>query len=198
MNPAGQGTGGLAARAASALGAYREGDPAMMSRLVDEATPLLWHIARGQGLDEQSAEDVVQTAWMRLIEHAESISDTQAVLKWLITTTRREAWRVAGLGRRVDVVDDVETGAPGPEAADPGPEDAILESERQTIVWRHFRELPERCRALLRAVAFTDRPDYASVSAALGMPIGSIGPTRGRCLAKLRVLLVDDPAWKGM
>jgi RNA polymerase sigma factor (sigma-70 family) len=197
VTPASPGTDGLALRASNALSAYRSGDPSMMSRFVDEATPLLWHVARHQGLDDNSAQDVVQTAWMRLIEHAESISDSQAVLKWLITTTRREAWRVARQGRRVDVVDDIESGLPPTEAADPGPEEAVVLAERQSIVWRHFRRLPERCRELLQAVAFTDRPDYAAVAEALGMPIGSIGPTRGRCLAKLRVLLDNDPTWKG-
>ena len=58
-------------------------------------------------------------------------------------------------------------------------------------------ELPERCRRLLRVIAFADRPDYAAVAEALGMPVGSIGPTRGRCLAKLRAQLAADPAWEG-
>ena len=61
--------------------------------------------------------------------------------------------------------------------------------------WRHIESLSERCRSLLRVVAFSDRPDYASVAQALGMPVGSIGPTRGRCLAKLRLLLDADPHW---
>ena len=61
---------------------------------------------------------------------------------------------------------------------------------------RHIAALPERCRALLRVIAFADRPDYAELSKALGMPQGSIGPTRGRCLAKLRLALAADPAWE--
>ena len=66
---------------------------------------------------------------------------------------------------------------------------------RQTL-WRHIEQLSDRCRTLLRVIAFADRPDYAELAKSLGMPQGSIGPTRGRCLAKLRVLLADDPAWE--
>ena len=55
--------------------------------------------------------------------------------------------------------------------------------------------MSERCQALLRIIAFVDRPDYVAVSQALGMPVGSIGPTRGRCLAKLRAALSGDPTW---
>jgi hypothetical protein len=65
------------------------------------------------------------------------------------------------------------------------------------VLWTHFEELPPKCQALLRVVAFADRPDYAAVSEALKMPMGSIGPTRGRCLAKLRTALANDPAWEG-
>jgi RNA polymerase sigma factor (sigma-70 family) len=196
MNTAEPQADSLARRAASAFAGYRNGNPSLMSGLVDEATPLLWHVARAQGLDQTSAEDVVQTAWTRLVEHADRIDDGLGVLKWLITTTKREAWRVARVGRREDLVDDVD---PTPDSrgkpTDSAPELALLASEEQTLLWQHFTQLPERCRALLRVVAFADRPDYASVAHALGMPIGSIGPTRGRCLAKLRVLLMSDPAW---
>lgn len=196
MNTTEPGTDSLAARAATAFVAFRDGEASGMSRLVDEVTPILWHVARQQGLDQSTAEDVVQTALLRLVEHADRIVDELGILKWLITTTKREAWRQAKIGRREDAVDELDLvhEAGSPEVT-PGPEQAVLASERQTVVWRHFQALPERCRTLLRAIAFTDKPDYASVAEALGMPIGSIGPTRGRCLAKLRILLVSDPAW---
>lgn len=198
MTVTGSGTEGLAVRAAKAFAGYRAGDPERMSDLVDEVTPLLWHIARQQGLSQTAAEDVVQTAWMRLVEHQARVNDELGVLKWLITTTKRESWRVARTGRREDAVEEVDrvTEAPLTEAA-PGPEQTLLADEERGLVWRHFEQLPDRCRTLLRAIAFTDKPDYASVAEALGMPIGSIGPTRGRCLAKLRVLLDSDPAWRG-
>lgn len=187
--------GGLAGRAASALTAYRLGDSAAMSALVDEATPLLWHIARQQGLDRAAAEDVVQTAWLHLVEAAERIEDSGAVLKWLITTTKREAWRVAREARRALPTDLLPESAPDDEGAE-DLADVVAGVERYEVVWRHFRQLSERCRELLAAVALSDRPDYGAVSAALGMPVGSIGPTRGRCLGKLRTMLESDPAWE--
>jgi DNA-directed RNA polymerase specialized sigma24 family protein len=73
--------------------------------------------------------------------------------------------------------------------------DVVLRSQDQSLLWRHVRDLPERCQTLLRVIALADRPDYAQVAEALGMPVGSIGPTRGRCLAKLRAALVADPKW---
>ena len=82
-------------------------------------------------------------------------------------------------------------------AADPGPGpgEQLLSDERDEALWRHFQRLPERCRMLLRIVAQVARPDYTAVAEAMGMPIGSIGPTRGRCLAKLREMLLADPGW---
>ena len=76
------------------------------------------------------------------------------------------------------------------------PRSASCASDSDTRLWQHIARLPERCQALLRVIAFADRPDYAAVAKALGMPIGSIGPTRGRCLAKLRLQLANDPAWE--
>ena len=72
----------------------------------------------------------------------------------------------------------------------------MLRATRDHRLWQHVEGLPERCRALLRVIAFADRPDYAELAKALGMPQGSIGPTRGRCLAKLRLALAADPSWE--
>jgi DNA-directed RNA polymerase specialized sigma24 family protein len=76
------------------------------------------------------------------------------------------------------------------------PEERVLRDDGDGRLWQHIAQLSERCQALLRVIAFADRPDYASVARALGMPIGSIGPTRGRCLAKLRQQLAADAAWE--
>jgi len=75
-------------------------------------------------------------------------------------------------------------------------EDAVLRDESDGRLWKHIAALPERCRTLLRVIAFADRPDYAELARALGMPQGSIGPTRGRGLAKLRIALAQDPKWE--
>jgi len=186
----------LAVRAANAFRAYRDGQPTAMSTLVEEVTPLLWSVARQQGLRHQAAEDVVQNTWLKLVEHAPSIADPQSVLKWLITTTKRDSWTSVSRSRREEPGTHADVRDVEPDATAPSPEVSVLGDADDRLVWQHFSTLPERCRALLRAVAFADRPDYASVAQALGMPVGSIGPTRGRCLAKLRLALTADPRWE--
>lgn len=189
-------TGGLAAKAARAFESYQDGDPSGMSALVDLVTTLLWHTARTQGLSQSEAEDVVQNTWLRLVQHVARIDDPQGILKWLITTTRRESWVVSKRARRVDLIDTMEVvDGPSQQGAVAGPEQIVLRGEAQATVWAHYRLLPRRCQTLLRVIALAERPDYARVAEALGMPIGSIGPTRGRCLAKLRAALTADPTW---
>jgi RNA polymerase sigma factor (sigma-70 family) len=162
---------------------------------VDGTTALLWHTARGQGLTGPQAEDVVQNTWLLLVQHADRITDPGGVLKWLLTTTRREAWAMARRSRREEVREDL-----GDAREDVPVQDDTLEvvvrSHEQGLLWRHFKDLPERCQVLLRVIALAERPDYAQVAEALGMPVGSIGPTRGRCLAKLRMALLRDPGWE--
>ncbi len=189
------GSDSLAGRLCEAFDLYRSGDEQAMSVIVDAATPLLWHTARGTGLDAATAEDVVQTTFVRLYMHAASISDPQAVLQWLLTTTRREAWALSRRGRRTDVSETIEDLDPVEPRAD-GADDVVVRSEEQRILWDHVRLLSERCQHLLRVIAVADRPDYAQIAKSLGMPVGSIGPTRGRCLAKLRIALLDDPKWQ--
>jgi RNA polymerase sigma factor (sigma-70 family) len=111
----------------------------------------------------------------------------------LATVARREAHRVRTAGTREQPV-TVDSLAGLPDGA-VQIEEALLDDERQTTLWRAIDQLPQRCRALLRAIAQVDRPDYESIATALGMPRGSIGPTRGRCLAKLRTLLLSSPDW---
>jgi DNA-directed RNA polymerase specialized sigma24 family protein len=74
---------------------------------------------------------------------------------------------------------------------EPGSEEQVIIDDQRRTLWRAISQLSGRCRELLRIIAFAPRPDYAAVAAELGMPIGSIGPTRGRCLAKLRGLLAS-------
>jgi RNA polymerase sigma factor (sigma-70 family) len=184
----------LASRAAGLFDAYRAGDEAKMAELVALVTPILWHTVRAQRVDRASAEDVLQTSWLALVRSAASISDPQAVLQWLIVSARREAWRVA---KREDRVEPTEFDAGDLiTPADDLPEAVVLRADGDARLWHHLAELPERCRELLRVIAFADRPDYADVAKSLGMPVGSIGPTRGRCLAKLRLQLANDPAWE--
>jgi RNA polymerase sigma factor (sigma-70 family) len=191
---AGSDTGtGLAGSVAADLLAHRSGARDAMAALVRKVTPLLWHVARSFRLDASTAEDVVQNTLLALVRHSDEIAEPQAALRWLIVTARREALRAVQVRDRTDLVDDAVRTAPAPESEQP--ERIALATATQQVLWRNVAKLSERCRQLLRVIAFADRPDYAALSAALGMPVGSIGPTRGRCLAKLRSLLSADPEW---
>jgi RNA polymerase sigma factor (sigma-70 family) len=186
----------LAGQAAAAFEEYRSGRSEAMDGLVDSTTSLLWHTARAQGLTQQQAEDAVQTTWLLLVQHASSITEPRGVLKWLLTTVRRESWAAARRARREDARDDLTDIAPELPAEELDPEGMVVRGQDQHVLWRHFKTLPDRCQRLLRVVALAERPDYAQVAEALAMPVGSIGPTRGRCLAKLRAALTADPAWE--
>lgn len=183
------------ARLARCLERAREGERSALDEVVRELNPLLWHVARAQGLTTEHAADVVQTTWLELLRRLHEIRSPQALTAWLVSTTRREAWRTrARLRKRahvgVEVLDEIS------DATADVPE-LVATADRDGVLWRHFRRLSERCRTLLRIVAFVDRPDYSVVAEALGTPRGSIGPTRGRCLAKLREMLLADPNWAG-
>jgi DNA-directed RNA polymerase specialized sigma24 family protein len=113
----------------------------------------------------------------------------------MVVTAKREAWRVARTQARVRP-EDMEASPPGGPDSPHSVEDEVVRDDVQNRLWHHISQLPERCRALLRVIAFADRPDYADLAKALDMPQGSIGPTRGRCLAKLRLSLTNDPSWE--
>ncbi|MEO7060546.1 MAG: sigma-70 family RNA polymerase sigma factor [Lapillicoccus sp.] len=185
----------LASRAGAAFAAYQAGDRERLAELVDLVTPILWHTVRAQRVGYDQAEDIVQTTLLRLVHHAETILDPRAVLAWLIVTAKRESWRIVRDARRTQPLPDYEEADHSPATTVDGPETVALASLEGRVLWQHVEALPERCRSLLRVVAFSDRPDYAAVAEALGMPVGSIGPTRGRCLAKLRLLLDSDLHW---
>jgi RNA polymerase sigma factor (sigma-70 family) len=184
----------LATRAGRLFAEYRDGDQTKMGDLVRVLTPILWHTARSARIDAATAEDVLQTVWLALVRKSDTISEPLAVLQWMVVSTKREAWRVAkNQGRFIS--EDLESTT---VAANDGEsiEDMVLRGESDNRLWRHIEGLPARCRTLLRVIAFADRPDYAELAKALGMPQGSIGPTRGRCLAKLRIALAQDPTWE--
>jgi len=144
-------------------------------------------------LDSGTAEDLVQNTLLAYIKHSDEIVEPQAALRWMVVTARREALRAVALRDRVELVGDAAQPVQAP--AEEQPEEVVLVSATQQVLWRNVSKLPERCRQLLRVIAFAERPDYSALSVALGMPVGSIGPTRGRCLAKLRTMLSADPEW---
>ena len=167
---------------------WREGDPRALDDLVRLLSPMLWHVVRGSGLDRATAEDVVQTTWLTLVRSGDSITEARAVGGWLCTTARREAWRLARQSTRQQPVEDEAIARRLPDA--PAAEGQVVLDDENARLWDALGRLPERCQKLLRIVAAESRPDYTAISQQLGMPVGSIGPTRGRCLDKLRQELV--------
>jgi RNA polymerase sigma factor (sigma-70 family) len=170
--------------ATDAFRRWRTGDDPALDDLVRIMSPVLWHVVRATGLDKEQSEDVVQTAWLALVRSAGTVGDAQAVARWLCTTARREAWRVSKTSGRSTAVDDdtLEWRMP----SQPSPESEVVLGDEQARLWESLGHLSERCQKLLRIVAMEPRPDYARIAGELKMPIGSIGPTRGRCLDKLR------------
>ena len=172
---------------ADLVGGAANGEAASWDVLVDRFTPLLWSVARGFRLDGAAAADVVQTAWLRLLENLDRIHEPEHVGAWLATTTRRECLRqLRRTGRErptdSDDLDQIDLTVLPPDTG-------LLLAERDGELWAVFERLPDRCRGLLRVLMVDPPPSYDEVSAALDMPVGSIGPTRGRCLDKLRRLL---------
>jgi len=171
-------------RYAVCLHAARTGNRRALDTLVEDLTPLVWHVARGNGLPRAVAEDVVQTVWLALISKMNDVSEPKALASWLITTTRREANRVRGKGSaQLALTDEMAETLPSTQ---PQPEDEALRVDRDDRLWRAFAGLTQRCQALLRLTVLAGRAEYRLVAEAMRMPHGSIGPTRARCLNTLR------------
>lgn len=159
------------------------GDQGAWSALVGEFSGLVWAITRSHRLGDADAADVVQGTWLRLLEHLGTLHDPAHVGAWLATTARRECLRVMREShRQVPTGDEL----PEPEANDVAPEHGLLRAERARALRGAFARLRASDQALLRLLVAEPRLDYAHISATLGMPVGSIGPTRARVLERLR------------
>lgn len=174
----------------------REGDADAWEQLVEAYVGLIWAVTRAHRLDDGTAQDVSQTTWLRLVENLHRLQEPERVGAWLATTARRECLRALRHSRRqVLVGDEGALEVLGP--VDVEVDTALLREESRAEVQEALAALPDGCRALLTLLVLDPPPSYEEVSAALGMPVGSIGPTRGRCLAKLRALVdarrIDEP-----
>jgi RNA polymerase sigma factor (sigma-70 family) len=185
--PGGPTSSALYDGATEAFRRWRAGDESALDDLVRLMSPVLWHVVRACGLQRDAAEDVVQNTWLSLVKAADSVRDPQAITRWLCTAARREAWRVSKTATRTRPVEDAFLDARMPLQT--SPETEAVANDENSALWQALGRLPERCQKLLRIVAWEPRPDYSSVAAGLQMPVGSIGPTRRRCLDKLRVEL---------
>jgi RNA polymerase sigma factor (sigma-70 family) len=167
------------------------GDEAAWRALVDRFAALVWAVTRSFSLERSDAADVSQVTWLRLVEHLDRLTEPDRVGAWLATTAKRECLGVLRRRGRSAIPasdDDVFERLP---AAQPAPSHRLVAGERNLVLWSAVETLSERCQRLLRVLMADPPPAYDAVSAALDMPIGSIGPTRARCLAHLRRYLAD-------
>lgn len=171
---------------AELLSAAASGDQAAWNALVARFGRLVWSVARGFQLSPADAADVSQTAWLRLVEKLGSITEPERLGSWLATTTRHEAIRTLRKGNReIPAEEQLEESDEGRD----GPEERLLVADEYQQLRAAMEQLPERCRNLLRVLAADSGVTYAQLSDAVGLPVGSIGPTRARCLEKLRAQL---------
>lgn len=171
------------------------GDQSAWSALVRRYQRLVYAIVRRAGLDEHAAADVFQTVFARLVESLPRINEPSRLQAWIVTTAKRETLLQLGRSRRTVSMtaanepsdDREEWDVPDPALL---PEDALAELQELDRVRTALESLDERCRELLRLLFRDDAAGYETVARRLGIPVGSIGPTRARCLHKLRRLVV--------
>ena len=168
-----------------------DGDPRGWSALVREFGGMIRAIAHAHGLRDDDAADVGQTTWLKLVEHVADLNEPARVGAWLATTTGRECLRLLRESQRQLLLGD---DTPEWESQEPRPVDGLLVAERNRALRDSLSRLRTRDQALLRLLVADHRPDYEEISARLAMPIGSIGPTRARALARLRRQLESDRA----
>lgn len=165
------------------------GDMQAWERLVDQYARLIWSITREFKLMESDAADVAQTTWLRLLEHIDAIRQPDRVGSWLASTARRECLRVLAARKKVvlsnEDMDFVELVA----VDQPEVDERLLKHETAETVRDAVSALPGRWQRLVELLMADPPTSYTQISDELGLPIGSIGPTRGRCMARLRVLL---------
>jgi RNA polymerase sigma factor (sigma-70 family) len=167
------------------------GSESAWERLVDAYVGMIWATVRRHHLPEAEATDVVQTTWLRLVQNIDRLSDPSRVGAWLATTARRECLRIIAQKKRTIPTDDPATLDRIDTAIRPS-DSRLLDVERDEAVRGLFLQLPPRCQELLSLLLADPAPSYAEISEQLGIPQGSIGPTRGRCLKKLEQLAAQQ------
>jgi len=163
------------------------GDSKAWDALVERYAPLIWSICRRHRLADADARDVGQNVWLRLVDQLGTLRDPAALPGWLATTTRRECSRMLCAATRgplaTGYVPDPETLADEQAVT---PEDELLRAERHAALREALQDLPPQGQRLIALLVADPPVPYAQISARLGIPAGSIGPTRRRCLDKLR------------
>jgi RNA polymerase sigma factor (sigma-70 family) len=172
-----RGTEALVAAAAA-------GEAQAWSQLIDRYAVLIRSVCRAHRLADADADDVAQLTWLRAVEHIGRLRDPDRFGAWVGTTARHECLRILRGGRRVVPTADEIQGPLFAEHSDP--DEIALAAERRVAVRQALDALPPRQRTLLRLLHSDPAPSYEAIGSALGMPVGSIGPTRGRALERLR------------
>jgi RNA polymerase sigma factor (sigma-70 family) len=184
----------LADQVAGCIRRHVAGDREAMADLTRHVTPWLYHVVRCYRLQQSTTDDVVQSTLLVALLHLHELRDPGSGLSWLTVVARREALRVINLERRYVCVDDVDSLHAVP-ASSAGPEEIVLDDVCRAMVRRAIARLPHRHRVLLERVVHSDEPSYATISAELQIPVGSIGPTRRRGIERMRRLLAADSEW---
>ena len=179
----------IAPDVASLVRSAAAGDKSAWERLVDQYSRLLWAMTRDFKLAEVDAADVVQATWLRLLEHIHRIEYPERIGSWLATTARHECLRHLAASKRVTLVDDHDAAFSGSGGHQPEVDERLLAEERAQAVREAVATLPIRSQRLLELLMADPPVSYTEISDQLGLPIGSIGPTRGRCLERLRLIL---------
>ncbi|WP_112274457.1 RNA polymerase sigma factor [Lentzea terrae] len=172
---------------AALVSAAAEGDQSAWNEIVDRYTPLVVSVIYKHRLRPADAADVNQTLWLRLVEQIGRLREPEALPGWIMTTTRNECLRVLRVQQRTHLYDPLsESDALESEQVDADVEADLLAVERRQALRDGFAELTDQCKRLLTKLMTDPPPSYQVVSEELAMPVGSIGPTRIRCLEKLR------------
>jgi RNA polymerase sigma factor (sigma-70 family) len=166
------------------VAAAQRGDQSAWSALIARLRRRMLGVARSHGLGAHQADDVAQETCVRLYRGLSSVRDPRALDAWVVTTARRESLRALKTGQREHLTDqEVSVGAVALED-----DDALLH-ERRDALTQALAGLPPGHRRLMEELMADPEPSYAEVAERLGIPVGSIGPTRGRCVARLRAAL---------
>jgi RNA polymerase sigma factor (sigma-70 family) len=163
----------------------RDGDQQAWDALVERYAPLIWPICRRHRLGGADAEDAAQAVWLRLVEQLDKIRDPAAITGWLATTTRRECCRVLRAARRPQAPWPARDAEAIPDEHALTADHDLLAAERHQALRDALAQLTPRDKQLITILTADPPVPYAQISARLGIPVGSIGPTRARCLDKL-------------
>ena len=166
------------------------GDKQAWDALVERYAPLIWSICRRHQLGDADADDIGQAVWLQLVSHLDRIRNPAALAGWLATTTRRECIKARRQERGSQAIRHMLDAETIPDEHAGTAEQELLLTERHAALREAFSRLPPDCQRLIALLAEDPPVPYAQISATLGIPVGSIGPSRGRCLDKLR----RDPA----